>query len=107
MLLLSLVALAFVAVHPVAAQGLTPPPPAGATCDATGQGTICQGFFTNAVVNLDSGVSCGSFQVLQSNTFTRRFTLFYNQAGNATQEVFHVRAGGDAVELGDRQVRAL
>ena len=43
---------------------------------------------------MDSGVSRGSLQVLQSNTFTRRFTIFYNQAGNATQEVFHGRAAG-------------
>lgn len=94
MLLLSLVALTFVAVHPAVAKGLNPPPPPGATCETTAQGTICQGFFTNSVVNMDIGVSCGSFQVLQSNTFTRRFTIFYNQAGNATQEDFHVRAVG-------------
>ena len=94
MLLLSLVALAFVAVHPVSAQGLTPPPPPGATCQTTGQGTICQGSVTGTDVNLDTGVSCGSFQVLLNGTFTVRFTLFYNQAGNGTQGVFHVREVG-------------
>jgi hypothetical protein len=93
-LLLSLVALAFVAVHPAAAQGLTPAPPPFATCQTTGQGTICQGSVTFSEVNTDIGVSCGSFQVLQSGTITNRFTLFYNQAGNGTQAVFHVREVG-------------
>src|SRR6266571_7678619 len=93
-LLLSLVALAFVAVHPAAAQGLTPPPLPGATCQTTGQGTICQGSFAGSVVNVDQGVSCGSFQILRSNAFTARFTIFYNQAGNATKLVVHLRAVG-------------
>ena len=93
MLLLSLVAFAFVAVHPVAAQGLNPPPPPGATCQTTGQGTICQGSFTGSE-SFDTGVSCGSFQILQSDTFTVRFTIFYNQAGNVTQAVFLIRAEG-------------
>ncbi len=93
-LLLSLVSFTFVAVHPAAAQGLNPPPEPGATCQTTGQGTICQGSFTGSDVNLDIGVSCGSFQVLQNGTFTIRFTIFYNQAGNATQAVFHIREVG-------------
>jgi hypothetical protein len=94
MLLLSLVASAFVAVHPAAAQGLTPPPPPGATCHTTGQGTICQGSFTRSQVNVHIGVSCGSFQVLRSATNTARFTIFYNQAGNETQRVLHIRTVG-------------
>jgi len=93
-LLLSLVAFAFVAVHPAAAQTLNPPPPPGATCQTTGQGTICQGSVTSSDVNSPSGISCGSFQVLETETTTTRFTIFYNQAGKVTQAVFHVRLVG-------------
>lgn len=92
-LLLSLIALAFVAVHPAAAQELTPPPPPGATCYTTGQGTICQGSLPGSE-SFDTGASCSSFQILQSDTFTVRFTLFYNQEGNGTQRVFHEREVG-------------
>jgi hypothetical protein len=92
-LLLSLVAFAFVAVRPAAAQELTPPPPPGATCHTTGQGTICQGSFTD-VVNAPLGVSCGSFQVLESATFTARFTVYYNEEGYVTQGRFHIRLVG-------------
>jgi hypothetical protein len=93
-LLLSLVAFAFVAVHPTAAQELNPPPPPGATCQTTGQGIICHGSVTGSDVNADIGVSCDSFQVLESATFTDTFTLFYDQTGNVTKAVFHIRIVG-------------
>jgi hypothetical protein len=88
-LLLSLAAFAFEAVHSVAAQTLNPPPPAGATCQTTGQGTICQGSLASSDVNSDIGISCGSFEVLETATSTTRFTFFYDQAGDVTQVVLH------------------
>ena len=93
-LLLSLVAFSFLAVHPAAAQGLTPPRPPGATCNTTGQGTICQGTFTNADENTDIGLSCGSFPILETATFAFRFTIFSNQAGNPTEGIFHTSVEG-------------
>jgi hypothetical protein len=92
-LLLSLVAFTFVAVHPAAAQGLNPPPPEGATCQTTGQGTICQGSFTGSVINTPIN-SCGSFDVIQNGTFRVPFTVFYDQAGNETKGIFHVNEVG-------------
>ena len=90
---LFLAAMAFVAVHPAAAQGLNPPPPQGANCNTTGQGTICQGSAPFSE-NFDTGLSCGSFDILQSDSVTDRFTIFYDQAGNVTQAIFHDRAEG-------------
>jgi hypothetical protein len=93
-LLLSLVAFAFLAIHPAAAQGLNPPRPPGATCHTTGQGTICQGTFTNGDENADIGLSCGSFPILETSTGEARFTIFFNQAGNATEGIFHTSVEG-------------
>ncbi len=93
-LLLSLVAFAFVAVHPARAQDLNPLPPPGATCHTTGHGTICHGSFTFSDVNAPLGVSCGSFQVLESATAPIRFTVYYNEEGNVTQGIFHIRLVG-------------
>jgi hypothetical protein len=45
-------------------------------------------------VNIDTGQSCGGFDIAQSDTVTETFTIFYDQAGNVTQAVFHDRAEG-------------
>jgi len=86
-LLLSLVMLAVLAVRPVGAQGLNPPPLIGSSCHATGSGTICHGTSTSGFSA--SGVSCGAFEIIQSADVITRATLFYNQDGNATRWVLH------------------
>lgn len=86
-LLLSLVMFAALAVRPVAAQGLNPPPLVGSSCHATGSGTICHG--TSTFSFSASGVSCGAFEIIQTADVTVRATLFYNQDGNATRWVLH------------------
>lgn len=93
-LLLSLVAFAFLAILPAAAQGLNTPRPPGATCNTTGNGTICQGTQTDADENANIGLSCGSFPILETATFAFRFTIFYNPAGNVTEGIFHTSVEG-------------
>jgi hypothetical protein len=82
-LLLSLAAFTALSLRPVAAQQLNPPPLAGSSCHVTGSGTICHG--TSTFSFSATGVSCGSFLIVQSADVTVRFTLFYNQDGNATR----------------------
>lgn len=87
MVLLSLAIFAVLAVRPVAAQALNPPPLVGSVCHATGSGTICHGTSTSEFSA--SGVSCGAFEIIQSADVTTRATLFYNQDGNATRWTLH------------------
>lgn len=95
LLLLSLVAFAFLAVHPAAAQELNPPPPPGTTCKSTGNGTICHGTFTHPIFN-PSEFTCGSgtnsFGINESGASSQSVNLFYNRAGNATRGAFHVQS---------------
>ena len=93
-LLLSLVAFAFVAVHPAAAQqALNPPPPPFLTCKAVGNGTICQGSRIVSYGPDDLGIVCGSdssaFAVEDSGTFTQSAIRYYDQDGNLTRRVIH------------------
>ena len=94
-LLLSLVAFTFVAVHPAAAQTLNPPPPSFETCKTVGNGTICQGEETVFVDPSDTGIVCGSgsssFDVFDGpDVYDLHAIRYYDQNGNLTKRVIHV-----------------
>ena len=92
-LLLSLVASSFVAVHPAAAQTLNPPPPPEYSCRAGANVTICQADATISYGPDDTGIVCGSgpsaFDIFDSGTFKRHVIRFYDQNGNLTRRVIH------------------
>lgn len=93
-LLLSLVAFAFVAVHTAAAQTLNPPPPPFETCKAVGSGTICQGEETVTFGPVDTGIVCGSgsstFDVFDGpDVFDLAAIRYYDQNGNLTRRIIH------------------
>ena len=92
-LLLILVASAFVAVHPATAQSLNPPPPSFETCKTVGNGTICQGKRTFSYGPDDTGIVCGSgvnaFDIYDSATNNQDASRSYDQNGNLTRRVIH------------------
>jgi len=92
-LLLSLVAFAFVAVHPARAQTLNPPPPSFYTCKTVGNGTICMG---DRIVDhglTGTGIICGTgpnaFEILDNSALHQYATRYYDQDGNLTRRVIH------------------
>jgi hypothetical protein len=92
-LLLALVASAFVAAHSAKAQSLNPPPPSFETCKTVGNGTICQGNRTFSYGPDDTGIVCGSgvnaFDIYDSATNNQDASRSYDQNGNLTRRVIH------------------
>jgi hypothetical protein len=93
-LLLSLVAFSFVAVHHASAQqALNPPPPPEYTCQTGGNGTICRADVPNNYGPVDTGIVCGSganaFDIFDSATGDQQKTRYYDQNGNLTRRVIH------------------
>ena len=92
-LLLALVASAFVAAHSAKAQSLNPPPPSFETCKTVGNGTICQGKRTFSYGPDDTGIVCGSgvnaFDIYDSATNNQDASRSYDQNGNLTRRVIH------------------
>ncbi len=93
-LVLSLFAFSFVAVHPVAAQQvLNPPPPPEYTCKTVGNGTICEADIPISYSLVDISIVCGSgpsaFDIFDSATGDQQKTRFYDQNGNLTRRVVH------------------
>jgi hypothetical protein len=68
---------------------LVPPAPPGATCQTTGTGIFCHGADTFSATNVDTGISCGTFELLVSFTATQTYELRYNSAGLGLEEVSH------------------
>jgi hypothetical protein len=88
-LVLSLFAFSFVAVHPAAAQqALNPPPPSFETCKAAGNQTICMGARTLTDPLADAGFACTSggstFEVYNADQFNQHASRYYDQNGNLT-----------------------
>src|SRR5437870_5535700 len=74
---------------PAHAQALTPPPPPGAICQTTGNGIFCHGAVTDSETNVDTGISCGTFELLESFTVRTTYELQYSTDGLGTQGTFH------------------
>jgi len=76
-------------------QALTPPPPPGYTCMATGSGTICRANDTFSYGPVDTGLTCGSgagaFDIFDTGVVTEAKTRFYNQNGDLTKRVIDTR----------------
>jgi hypothetical protein len=73
---------------------LVPPPPPGATCQTTGTGISCHGDVTSSGVNFDTGISCGTFEILYTFTQTITYELHYNSAGLGIEAAFHWNVPG-------------
>jgi len=90
--------LALVLVAPVGVSGvtLTPPPPAGSTCQAGSVGTICfwldTAFHTPGPVPY--GVSCDGFTVRVQLAGERRFRLVYDASGTLIERDRHIAYTG-------------
>jgi hypothetical protein len=71
---------------------LVPPPPPGATCQTTGTGIFCHGDVTFSGTNVDTGISCGTFEVLTTFTGTTTYEVHFNSAGLGLEAAFHVNS---------------
>jgi len=93
-LVLSLFAFSFVAVHPAAAQQvLNPPPPSDYTCKTVGNGTICRADRPITFGPTDNGIVCGrgssAFDVYDSEVYDLNLTRTYDQNGNLIRRDIH------------------
>ena len=80
------------------AATLTPPPPAGADCQATGSGTVCTWAETFATpFPVPYGVSCGTFSVRVNLAGQRNVTAFYDESGTLTRRIRHSRYVGTLI----------
>jgi hypothetical protein len=94
----SLATFTFVSAGPALAgqpvtQTLTPPPPSFETCQAVGNGFICDGARTETYSPSDTGITCGSgpgaFDIFDQGTHNQHARRFYATDGNLTRRVIY------------------
>ena len=92
----TMLALIGVAPNGVSAVTLTPPPPAGATCQSSPTGTICfwldTAFHTPGAVPY--GVACDGFSVRVQLAGERRFRFVYDASGTLVERDRHISYTG-------------
>jgi hypothetical protein len=91
----TVVALTALSTNGALAATLTPPPPAGAACEASDSGTVCtwdEVFRTPFPVPY--GVSCGAFTVRVNLAGERHVIAFYDAAGALARRIRHASYEG-------------
>jgi len=90
--------LALLSIAPVGASAvtLTPPPPAGATCQSSPNGTICLWLDTtfHTPGPVPYGVTCDGFSVKVQLAGQRRFRLVYGADGVLVERARHISYSG-------------
>ena len=88
---------AAIAGQPVT-QTLIPAPLPWYTCQAVGNGTVCQGSNTESNDAVGVGITCGTgasaFEILDTSTTRDRATRYYDADGLLTRRVVHVKVFG-------------
>ena len=100
LVLVSSTCLALIAGAPMAVSAvtLTPPPPAGATCESSPNGTLCTWDETFATpFPVPYGVSCGNFAVRVNLAGERHVKATYDASGALTDRVLHSRYVGTLI----------
>ena len=86
----ALVAMSLITASTALAANLTPPPPAGADCETSPNGSVCSWTETFATpFPVPYGVSCGTFVVRVNLAGERHVTAFFDGNGTLVRRIRH------------------